>query len=329
MSRRNEVVTGLFVLLGLAVVVAGSLWLSESRWRGEFRIVEGRFGSVGQLRPGNSVTIRGVEVGTVERISLEPEGGVRVAFRIRADAPLPEDPLVHLHPLSLFGGWAASIVPASEREDVRPDTTELPEGVLPGVTSADFARLTDHTAAIATNLATITDRLELAFDEEAARDFARALDNFEAASEELVRLVGRQRETFEGFGEDLAHAGETLRGAASDLDSTLSRLEAATAEGRLGSIFENAEATAVSLNEAGRETRAAVEELRGTIERADSALAGARSLLDRMNRGEGALGRLATDPVLYEDMRATLTELAALLDDLRRNPGRYFNFSIF
>ena len=65
------------------------------------------------------------------------------------------------------------------------------------------------------------------------------------------------------------------------------------------------------------------------LARADTTFSGARELVGRVNRGEGALGRLAHDTALYEETAATLSQLRALLEDLRENPNRYFQLSIF
>lgn len=328
MTRKNEIITGVFVLLSVALIVAASLWLSESRWRGEYRSLEASFANVGQLREGNRVSLRGVEVGSVRSIEFAEEG-VRVTLRIREEAPLPPNPVVVLRPLSLFGGWGAAIVSGAERPAAAAAAEDLPAGVVPGVTSSDFAQLSDHTGEIAANLQSITDRLEIAFNEQTAANVADAVENFETASEELAVLMVQQRESFGGFAADMAEAGTTLRSAAADLDSTMNRLESATAGGELSSIFRNADEAAASLRRVSERLGTTTGEMSRTLTRADSAFTEAEILLQRLNQGEGSLGRLTTDPVLYEDFQATLTELNALLDDLRRNPAKYFSFSIF
>lgn len=328
MKGRDEVVTGIFVLLGVAVIVIGAVWLSESRWRGDYREVTAFFDNVGQLRAGNTVTLRGVEVGTVESIEVR-EGGVLVRFRIESGVPLPEDPVVSLHPISMFGGWSAAIRPGSRYPELASDAPAGPEGALPGVTSSDFADLSDFAGEIAGNLERLTDRLEVAFNEETAEDLARAVGNFEQASRELVTMLGRQREAFGQFAEDMESSGRNIRQVAAALDSTVSRLESATEEGELEAIFDNASEAASSLNRLSRRLEETTDDLDRTVTRADTVLVTAEAILGGVERGEGSLGRLATDPRLYEDLSATLTELQALLDDLKRNPGKYFKFSVF
>jgi phospholipid/cholesterol/gamma-HCH transport system substrate-binding protein len=52
-------------------------------------------------------------------------------------------------------------------------------------------------------------------------------------------------------------------------------------------------------------------------------------LMAKINRGEGTLGKLATDTLLYGDIHKTLESLTNLLNDLRERPGRYLTVKVF
>ena len=47
------------------------------------------------------------------------------------------------------------------------------------------------------------------------------------------------------------------------------------------------------------------------------------TLLSRMNRGEGTLGRVAKDTTLYNDLHDLSIALTALLKDLQQHPDKY------
>lgn len=327
-SRRDEVVTGLFVLLGTAVILAGALWLSESRWRADYRTIEARFPTVGQLQTGSTVTFRGVQVGRVQEIRVAG-GGVEVVMRVETDVELPDDIVAVARPVSMFGEWSAALEPAGRHPAPAEGAPRPEEGEIRGVTASDFAQLSDYAGEIANNLETITDRIEVAFNEETAKDLARSVQNFETASSELVTLLGQQRESMGQFSRDLAESGRTLRDVAANLDSTVARLEAATEEDELQDILENTRRATASLDTLAGSLNVTAGEVRRTVARADSAVRRAEALLSGIEEGRGSLGRLAQDPVLYENLSVTLAELRALLDDLKRNPAKYFKFSIF
>jgi len=327
-KRRDEIITGAFVLLGLAVIVVGGLWLSRSRLSGDYRTLRARVRTVGQLRPGNIVTLRGVEIGRVQNVQFAPTG-VDVVLRVRADAPLPERAGVLLRPRSLFGEWGAAIVPIDLHTATGWDSIPRPDSVLPGQTATDFAQLSDYTAEIASNLETITERVQVAFNKQTAANLAQSIDNFEHASSDLVELLGRQRQSFGGFADDMAAAGRTVREASADLDSTLARLEEATQGGQLQDIFANVKQASGSMNDVATQMQATMGRVNHVAMRADSTLGQFQVLLAAVNGGQGTLGQMANDPQLYENLSSTLVELRALLDELKRNPGKYFKFSIF
>jgi len=53
------------------------------------------------------------------------------------------------------------------------------------------------------------------------------------------------------------------------------------------------------------------------------------SLLSKISHGQGTLGKMATDTVMYQDIHKTLDALSALLNDLRERPGRYLTVKVF
>jgi len=328
-SRRNEIITGLFVLLGLVVVAASSVWLTGGRWRNQGSLLTARFYGVGQLRVGNEVATRGVGIGTVESIRLIDGGLVEVDMRIRDGAILPDRPIALLQASSLFGDWEATIVGADERPGILQDSSLIAPGVIPGTAVPEFAKLTDHTARIAENLRDITDRLDRAISQETAEQFASAITNINAATEDLGALLRGQRAAFDTLALDIRFTGEAVREASSSLRLTVARLDSATADGRVEAILADAETAASNLSALSEEWSRAGARATEVLSRADSALQRANSVLARVEQGEGNLGLLMADTVLYENTAAALAELSALLDEIKTNPDRYFNFSIF
>ena len=71
--------------------------------------------------------------------------------------------------------------------------------------------------------------------------------------------------------------------------------------------------------------RLADSDLTGELERT---LAELNATIERINAGDGTLGRLVNDPQLYESLDRATGDLSALLVDLRENPRRYVHFSL-
>ena len=49
----------------------------------------------------------------------------------------------------------------------------------------------------------------------------------------------------------------------------------------------------------------------------------------RINRGEGTAGKLVSDKELYDKMNRMVNSVDELVNDIKKNPGRYVKFSVF
>jgi phospholipid/cholesterol/gamma-HCH transport system substrate-binding protein len=113
MSRVNiEVVVGVFVLLGLFALGYLAIKLGRMEVIGSSGYtIHAKFSTVGGLRTGSSVEIAGVEVGRVERITLE-NFQARVALRLNnSDLKLPEDSIASVRTKGLIGEQYVRISP--------------------------------------------------------------------------------------------------------------------------------------------------------------------------------------------------------------------------
>ena len=52
------------------------------------------------------------------------------------------------------------------------------------------------------------------------------------------------------------------------------------------------------------------------------------ALLDKMNNGNGTIGRLMNDPALFEDLDAVTRETQGLIKDFRANPKKFLHIKI-
>jgi len=155
MKRTNEFAVGLAVLLALALVVAGALWLSETDVNQKKVNAQARFRTVGGLGVGAPVTLRGVKVGRVETIRLVEDEWVETEFSIDRSVSLPAKPAVISASGSLFGEWSANIIsydPPPTDPNLRDALAESDRAggeAWPGATLPDIGQLTAQASRIA------------------------------------------------------------------------------------------------------------------------------------------------------------------------------------
>jgi len=329
-TRGREILVGVVILLAAAVAVVGTLWLQEYGWgRGE-TVVQARFRDVGQLMMGNDVKFRGVSIGRVESIEVEPGGqAVRVAMRIQGGVDLPDSAVVVVAPESMFGDWQVEITtrsryPRFDFAEVPPDST-----VLPGFSLPDISRLTATAEEIAGNLRTLSERVEMAFTEETARNIADAIDNIQAVSQRLAQLVDQQAGAFEELSDEIRASAQELGGAARAARSTFERVDGLLDEAEMDSILADTRDAMENLRRVSGRLEGTSEQMTETLARADSAFGRIERITGRISDGEGTIGRLLTDSTLAVRAAGALTELELLLADFRENPRRYVRLSIF
>jgi phospholipid/cholesterol/gamma-HCH transport system substrate-binding protein len=127
-----------------------------------------------------------------------------------------------------------------------------------------------------------------------------------------------------------------VHATAAVLPETAQELRAAFAELRLASASLRRTAERVE----GSETGATLNSAIGEIERTATALTAAAgrmeqsmgsfaSVLDKIDNGNGNLGRLVNDTTIYVELNQTLREVRALATDIRERPSRYFTIRVF
>ncbi len=333
MTRGKELLVGVVIIVSVAVAVIGTLWLQGTTF-GPVVTLDVLTESAGQLAEGNAVTYRGVRIGQVTTIAVLPDGsGVRVTLLLESDVALPQDPVAVLAPESFFGNGQIEIV--SRASYPRFPFFEIPPGsemgapVIGGYALPELTRLTRTADQIATNIEDLTNRLELAFNEETANNFAAAIENIQVITAEVRQLVSQQ--------------GAVATSIAANADTALAEIQVAAGAARR--TFETVERTVdgAAIDSLLADMRAASREIRqvagvladsttgigSTLGRADSALARLDRIAARVEAGDGSLGRLLGDSTLVVRAEDVLAQLEILLRDVQENPRRYVRLSIF
>jgi phospholipid/cholesterol/gamma-HCH transport system substrate-binding protein len=70
-------------------------------------------------------------------------------------------------------------------------------------------------------------------------------------------------------------------------------------------------------------------ELKQTINNAAHAIDKLDSLLYKVNKGEGTLGQLVVNDSLYISLQNSIVSLNKLIEDIKANPKRYINITVF
>jgi phospholipid/cholesterol/gamma-HCH transport system substrate-binding protein len=281
---KREVTVGGLVILGIIAFVAGSMWLGGKSFKRE-PTYRARFENVGKLQEGSVVKISGVKVGKVTKVEFVDVGNVLVTFTL----PPRVVPKVDAHAVIV-----ESIAFAEAIMHFYPGTAMEPlprDGIIPG--EQEYG-LFDR----ASGLADRADTVLLGVQEVVNRRLADDLHTTMAAIQKLSNSLNG---SVPGAADEAKQTLASLRRLSDRLDSTLSNPALNRSITRLDTLTQN---------------------LNGMTAQFTTTGARLDTLLTNLNRGQGTLGKLATDSGLYVDARAASQSLKALIDSVKAKPGK-------
>ncbi len=239
-SKVNRALVGTFVLALTAAGVAALLWIGSGRSsRIAYDTYVSYFGeSVAGLESRAPVRLRGVEVGMVREVAIDPgdPSRVRVLLSIRKGTPVKEDTYAVLQAQGLTGigfvelGGGSRSAPA-----LRPS----PDDPFPTIATRPslMARLDVAAASVAGGVDRVASSVNDTLDPEtrqairsSAADLARVLRNAATASAAvpgLVERVGRTADAVERMGNEIAETAIAARSAVQEARGTIGKVDAA------------------------------------------------------------------------------------------------------
>jgi len=327
-KRRREFIVGVTVVTAVLAVAAGALWLSQTSLARDQVVKSARFREVGGLKPGAPVTLRGVKVGRVTAIRLAADEWVQVDMQFERTAELPPDPAVVAASSSLFGEWRANILGLAEQQDdpelrAALERARAPGGeAWPGATLPDIGELTQQASRIAGDVANVTRRLEGVLDTSAVKELKASIQDLSQISRRLAGFARSQTQRLDTVGENISIGSSAFV-------RTVTRLDSATSGDIVPEVAGNTRMALADLRKAAADLREVTEAAAQNKVSMVQALQSADSILRRIERGQGTLGMLASDTMLYREATLTFQEARALIADIRNNPKKYLKVSVF
>lgn len=305
-NRIREIRSGVFVIAGLAILVAFTLWIAGSRPLGNGRSsYEVWMDDAGGVRPGDSVRVAGIQVGRITAVALRPGAAQPVVLRIGLGADVPvtratrarlaSDGLLGTRFLSLELGEPAA-PPLADGEPIL--------GTKAGDLNTAMARLDE-----------VVDRV-VALLEEVTRTVKVLPERVDPLLARLDVLISE---------ENVEEVGVTLRLLRQALEETGPRLPRLLA--RLESTLDDLGQGAADVPEVTAEARALLadvrqalgpdgERLAAVLDAAEEAMGSATATLATVSGNAGDL------EAAMRDLRAAAGQLRALSEALRERPTR-------
>lgn len=291
---RKEVKIGIYAVVILLAAWAGIRFLGGLDVFGRSRAYKAHYEHVNGLQDAAAVVIRGVKVGQVTGIELNKEqGGVDLTLTVNKEYDIPVDSRAMMFSAGLMGGKSIEIQLGSSDEILKSG-----DAIQTGVTLDMFDTLAAELGDIKVRVATLLDNLNETVQgvdsliDDNSKNLTATVASLNAVMADLKRsnIIGN----IDGFCATLNQNGAKLDSIVSDI---------------------NAVTHALNEQKSGEKLAAAINEV--------------NALLAKINSGSGSIGNLVSDEKLYKELAQASQNLSLLLADLKENPKRYINVTVF
>ena len=298
------------VLGGIVLLIFGVNYLKGLDLLQRRNIYHAVYADVSGINDATPVLYHGFKVGQVIGTALLPDGSGRIDVTFQIDEErlqLTKDTKAELFSADLFSRAVrlqlGTGAPA-ERGDTLNGGAEMS---LTESVSSQIDPLKRKAEGMLASVDSVLTSFQLILNENARGDIDASFTNLRATMEninsttkKLDELVGRESSHISSILANVDKVSGNLAANNQHLTNILANTDsvtAALANGRLERMMANLEATS--------------NELKATM--------------DKINGGQGTLGKLMNDDSLYVNLNAASRQMDLLLEDVRLNPGRYLS----
>lgn len=308
MKISREIKTAILVIASMLLFIWGYSFLQGRDLLNSYRMFYVQYENVEGLSTSAPVTINGLIVGRIMKINLIPTNGkLQVEIQVKTDFPISKSSTIDIYEPGLIGGKQIQIVP-NLQDPIMAESGDFFKGRnVPGLTSLVGEKLTplqekiervaEDTDILLKNLNDILDSKSKANLRESIAKLNNLMSEFEKTSKSVNEIINKNQSNITG---SLANLKKTT--------ANFSKLSDTLANAKIGQALKNFE-----------------HSMKGV----DKIVTNFDKISTDLQKGKGTMGKLLNDDQLYKNLNTTSTELELLLQDLRLNPTRYINVSLF
>ena len=303
MKYSKEIKVGFLALIGVMMSVFSYNYLKGINLFEKNRKFTVKYEKVDGLSSSNPVTLNGFKIGKVQKINFNPNNTreLLVDIIIENDVLFPKTSLAELYETGLIGGKAIAIIPDYKNDSTIASDGDLLKGVIkPGLTelvNQILPQVQLQIEALIKNAEIVLGNINTLFDEEtkqelrsSIQDFSNLTKNLSETSDEISNLIVNNSENLTNTISELSKASSNIR----TISDSISEEEVLKITSNLNELVSNLNTITKSLKDS-----------------------------------EGTAGQLINDKSIYKNLENATNELNILIKDIKLNPGRYINFSVF
>ena len=316
----NETKVGALSAVAITLLILGFNFLKGRTYTGK-TFLYAKFKTIDGLLVSNAVTINGFQVGTVVEITETDVdlSTLLVQLKLVKEIRIPNTAVasVKSNPLGTttleirFDTTQAIASFLKTGDTLRVGTSESLMSTITNTFEQKLQPTIDQVKATLKSLDDVLLNLNSVFDPNTKGNLQSVIANANRATASIVQSTASLESMLNTKTGAMAKSLENL----SVFSKTL-----ADSKDEVTGIMKNVEKTTQTLSKM---------ELDKTIRSMNEAIAGLKTTIEKVNSKDGTLGSLINDKKMYNNLASTVNSLNLLLQDVRLNPKRYVNVSVF
>ena len=262
------------------------------------------YDNVSGLVETNPVVVSGVKTGQVQKITFHPDGSGRimVSLILNKDIAIPKNSVAHLKGGDFMGFREIELLLGDAPERVSNGDTLISKtsSSLMEDVGQQFGPLKQQAEGLLLSIDSVLTAINFVFNEDTRKNLSLSIESMK----NTMVTVDQQSNRLAAI---MANA-ESITANLKDNNQTITN------------ILQNFSTISDTL---------AALELGRTMAEVNSTMEALSLTIGKIQRGEGSMGLLVNDEELYRNLETTSRNLDLLLEDIRKNPRRYINVSVF
>ncbi len=320
-----ELKVGLFAVLVILILSFMTLQVGGLKFKEkEGYVLYAFFDSIVGVERDTRVKVAGVNAGIVEEVQLQ-EGRARVVLRLDPGVLVHEDAVASIQSLGLLGDKYVALETGTERTPALKDGDTVVHTVQP----TNYDALVANLSSMASRFADIAEAVgRVLGDEETTQAIAESAKNMRSITEHLNDAVAVNDEKLRRLLDSLTEVTASVQGLIDregpSVSKTLTGLNELTdylnreAPMALEQITAAAGDLRVLISEMRQPAIEGAKSLEKLSVQAGQAMESLNRMTDKVEKGEGTLGKLVTDDRLYESVTKAAEGIDAELGRIRR-----------
>lgn len=315
MKISNEFKVGIITILALLLLFWGFNYLKGNNVFEDDRTFYAVYDRVDGLASSRPVMVNGFKVGQVKSVYFHPDGSGRLMVKIAMenDIAISRNTIARISSSDLLGDKMIDFALGNDPSPAKNGDTLSSEIQLSlaDEVNKQVAPLKAKAEKLIGSIDTVLILASGFLNDETKNNFYQTFNSLRRTFQNLESTVKSVDETVNASQKDIVTTVRNVASIAKNLEDNNEELSA---------IFKNFEAISDSL---------ARVNFAQTFTTLNNAVIAANEALDKINSGEGTAGKLINDPAVYNNLEDASEQLNRLILDIKYNPSRYVNFSVF